>query len=42
MCSCSVVQESMWCNGNQIHDSREVMQNILFYVDIVRQGNRRK
>ncbi len=20
MCSCSVVQESMWCNGNQIHD----------------------
>ncbi len=21
MCSCSVVQESMWWNGNQIHDS---------------------
>ncbi len=28
MCSCSVVQESMWWNGNQIRDSN----HIVYYI----------
>ncbi len=42
MCSCSVVQESMWWNGNQIRDICNVLTSTIYFSVSVGREDQRK